>query len=393
MKTKNLIPVMFLLLAIIAGCGQRKDSTNDFVNSTLDFAVEQYKRLEGTLPDSLMPRTIDADGNLITSGTRWWCSGFYPGTLWYLYEYSGDSDLKELAHTRTMLVEKEKHNTGTHDLGFMLYCSFGNGFRLTGNAEYIDIMLVGAESLLTRYNETVGCVRSWDHGKWQFPVIIDNMMNLEFLFWAAREKEDSSIYDKCISHSDISLREHYREDYSVHHLVDFDTITGNAIHKQTVQGYSDESAWARGQAWGLYGYTMTYRETGNEKYLQHAQNIADYLIHHPNLPEDKVPYWDFYAPDIPNSKRDASAGAIIASALLELSDYSDGEKGLEYFETGKSILLSLGSEKYLAKANENGNFILKHSVGHLMGNHEVDVPLTYADYYFIEGLLRLKNRL
>jgi len=218
-------------------------------------------------------------------------------------------------------------------------------------------------------------------------------MNLEFLFWAARQSGDSSIFQKCLSHADKTMAEHFRPDFSSFHVVDYDTITGNASSRKTHQGYSDESAWARGQAWGLYGFTVMFRETRMEKYLEQAVGIAEFLLNHPNLPDDKIPYWDFDAPDIPFAKRDASAAAITASALLELMEYVDEIKADRYFETAKTILLNLGSESYLAKEGENGNFLLKHSVGNLPGNSEVDVPLTYADYYFIEGLVRLKSKL
>lgn len=382
-----------LSVVLFVTCSDERKELENFIDSRIEFSINQYKLMEESLPEDRIPRSIDENGKLITSGTSNWISGFYPGTLWYLYESSGDEELKRIAHKRTMILENEKNNTGTHDLGFMLYCSFGNGFRLTGNSQYIEIMLTGAHSLLSRYNPAVGLIKSWDHENWQYPVIIDNMMNLEFLFWAAREKEDTSIYNVCISHADKTVQNHFRPDYSTYHVVDYDTITGEVLRKQTHQGYSDESSWARGQAWGLYGFTVMYREAGNDNYLHQAQDIADFLLNHENLPADKIPYWDFNAPDIPNAKRDASAGAIMASALLELSDYTPGNKGQEYFEAAKLILLNLGSDNYLAAQGENGNFILRHGVGNLPNNSEVDVPLSYADYYFIEGLLRLKERL
>jgi hypothetical protein len=381
------------MLLIISCNSNTSDDINwqDFIDKQISFSVDQYMAMNEVLPDSLCPRTYE-NGEFKTSGTGWWCSGFYPGSLWYLYEYTGNEELKEIAHRRTMVLEKEKNNTGTHDLGFMLYCSFGNGLRLTGNEEYKEILLTGAQSLMSRYNNTVGCIRSWDHGEWQFPVIIDNMMNLEFLFWAAKSANNDLYYNNSVSHSDNTLEKHYRDDFSSFHLVDYDTITGEVIGKQTVQGYSDESAWARGQAWGLYGFVTVYRETNDERYLELSKNIADYLLNHPNLPKDMIPYWDFNAPDIPDAKRDASAGAIIASALLELSGYVNQQDSERYIEAAKKMLYSLGTN-YRAAAGENGNFILKHSVGHLMANSEVDVPLTYADYYFIEGLIRLKGLL
>jgi hypothetical protein len=349
--------------------------------------------LDSELSKDLLPRTIDENGKLVTSGSDWWCSGFFPGTLWYLYEYSGNEELKQIAHQRTMLIEKEQYNTGTHDLGFMLYCSFGNGLRLTGNEEYNKVLVQGAQSLISRFNETTGCIQSWDHGKWQFPVIIDNMMNLDLLFWAAYETSDTSLVRKSISHSNQTIRHHYRDDYSAYHLVDYDTITGEPAGKQTVQGYADETAWARGQAWGLYGYVSLYRNTRDQVYLNHAEKIAGFILDHPNLPEDLIPYWDFDAPDIPDAKRDASAGSIIASALIELSDLSKGANSKKYLDSGIKILKSLSSDKYRANQGENGNFILMHSVGHFTANSEVDVPLTYADYYFVEALMRLRAKI
>ncbi len=381
----------FILLLSLISCNQDKTEANwkEFIDDQLSFAVEQYKEMNKVLPDSLTPRTYE-NGKLVTAGTGWWCSGFYPGSLWYLYDHTDDEELKNIAHERTMILEEEKYNTGTHDLGFMLYCSFGNGLRLTGNKEYEDILLTGAESLMTRYNETVGCIRSWDHGEWEFPVIIDNMMNLEFLFWASETADIEDYYKNCISHTERTMKEHYRDDFSSFHLVDFDTITGEVIGKQTVQGYSDESAWARGQAWGLYGFTSVYRATSDPRYLTHCINIADFLLDHPNMPEDMIPYWDFNAPDIPEANRDASAAAIMASAFLELANYVEPDRTERYREAAKTMLYSLGTN-YRAEKGENGNFILKHSVGHLPADSEVDVPLTYADYYFIEGLMRLEE--
>ncbi|HYW94803.1 MAG TPA: glucuronyl hydrolase [Bacteroidales bacterium] len=365
-----------------------------FIDNQLHFAVEQYRGMEASLPDTVMPRTLDKDGNLVTSGIGWWTSGFYPGTLWYLYEYSGDEKLRDYATRRTMLVEPQKNNTGTHDLGFMLYCSFGNAYRITEEPRYKDILVTGARSLSTRYNPVVGCIRSWDHGDWEFPVIIDNMMNLEYLYWAAQATGDDGFYNIAVTHSNTTMKNHFRPDYSSWHLVDYDTITGQPIAKETVQGYSDSSAWARGQSWGLYGYTVGYRETHDTAYRDLAVNIANFLLNNPNMPEDMVPYWDFNAPDIPDAYRDASAGAIMASALIELSAYTNPADSARFMDSAIKTLHSLGSAKYRAKAvGDNGHFILEHSVGSIPHNSEVDVPLTYADYYFVEALLRLKERL
>jgi unsaturated chondroitin disaccharide hydrolase len=344
-------------------------------------------------PD-LLPRTVDTSGVLIASNSGWWTSGFFPGSLWYLYEYSKDEKIKDAAMQLTSRVEKEKNNTGTHDLGFMLYCSFGNGFRLTGEESYKDILLTGAKSLSTRFRPKIGCIQSWGSRKgWQCPVIIDNMMNLELLLWAFNQTGDSTFYKIAVSHADTTIKNHFRSDYSTWHVVSYDTITGRVEIKQTAQGAADGSSWARGQSWGLYGYTVMYRETGLQRYLDQAQHIADFLINHPNLPEDKIPYWDYDAPGIPNAKKDASAGAIMASALIELSGYVGQEKKDQYLAIAEKQIRSLASPTYMAKTGENADFILMHSVGSLPGNSEVDAPLTYADYYFIEALMRYRKLL
>jgi len=396
MKNKFLFALSAACIAVLTSCSSKPEPMDKVIERSLSSAKEHYLKLAEVMKDKpdLLPRTIDTAGKLITARSNWWTSGFVPGTLWYLYEYTGDSKLLEYATEMTSRVEKEKYNKGTHDLGFMLYCSFGNGLRVTGDTSYNDVLLTGAQSLITRYRPKIGCIQSWNSRRqWQCPVIIDNMMNLEFLMWAFRKTGDSTYYKICVSHSDTTMKNHFRPDYSSWHVVSYDTITGRVEVKQTHQGYSDESAWARGQVWGLYGYTVMYRETGLERYLDQAKNIAAFLINHPNLPADKIPYWDFNAPDIPNALRDASAGAIMASALIELSGYVDKETGAKYLEVAEKQLRTLASPEYLAKPGENGNFILKHSVGSLPGKSEVDVPLTYADYYFVEALLRYRNLL
>ena len=391
----RLILTYLLFVGLLLSCG-RINQTQDFsqiIDEGLNFALKQYQLMARSIPDSTrLPRSTNPnDGSLVTSGTDWWCSGFFPGSLWYLYEYSGDQNILVEAMRRTASLEKEKLNTGTHDLGFMLYNSFGNGYKLSGNPLYKDILITGAKSLISRYNDKVGCIRSWDHGNWSFPVIVDNMMNLEYLFWATRITGDSSFYNISVSHADKTIQNHYRTDWSSYHVVDYNPSTGEVILKQTHQGAFDESAWARGQAWGLYGFTVVYRETGKLKYLEVAKNIANYILTHPNLPEDMIPYWDFNAPEIPNAKRDASAAAIISSAMLELEKYVDEDLSQKYLQAAEKIIRTLSSPLYRAKPGENNNFILMHSVGSLPANSEVDVPLSYTDYYYIESLMRFRE--
>jgi rhamnogalacturonyl hydrolase YesR len=381
--------VAFSIILSMPGCHQPSPNPYNIAKESLDVAVRQFSLSIGKIGDTDQnPRTAE-NGVLQNVSSRDWTSGFYPGCLWYLYEYSGDKKLLEAAKKFTMNLKQEQFNNSTHDLGFMMYTSFGNGYRLTGDAEYKDVLIQSAKTLATRFDPVIGCIKSWDHNqdKWQYPVIIDNMMNLELLFWAARETHDKDLYKIAVTHAETTMKNHYREDHSSWHVVDYDTITGEVLHRHTHQGYAHESAWARGQSWGFYGFTMVYRETGEQKFLDQARNIADFLLTHENLPEDMVPYWDFNAPNIPDEPRDASAAAILCSGLYELSTYL-GEEGEKYKGAADKILISLSSEKYRASIGENNNFILMHSVGHMPNNSEVDVPIIYADYYFIEACMR-----
>ena len=362
------------------------------IDTALQKAVAQYKYQgtilpAGTFPKSWYPLTKKFE----TSNSGWWCSGFYPGSLLYLYENSHDASLLNEATRIEKLLEKEQFNKGTHDLGFMMYCSFGNANRLQPSKDYEQILLTSAKSLSTRFNPTVGCIKSWDHGTWKFPVIIDNMMNLELLFWATKVSGDSSFYKIAVTHANTTMKNHYRADNSSFHVIDYDPATGNINAKKTAQGYADYSAWARGQAWGLYGYVVMYRSTKDKKYLMHATNIAKFIMSNPNLPADNIPFWDYNTPEIPATYRDASAAAITASALLELSKYADAAKSQSYIAFSEKIIRALASPTYTAPVGENGGFILKHSTGHLPGNSEVDVALTYADYYYIEAMMRYKG--
>lgn len=394
MKNKLLL-IAFVFQVILSSCVKEKP-LNRIIDESLAFSMKQYTLMADVMKEKpdLLPRTIDASGTLITANSGWWTSGFFPGSLWYLYEYSKDENYRDAAIQMTSRIEKEKNNKGTHDLGFMLFCSFGNGLRLTGEESYNDILLTGAGSLSTRFRPNVGCIQSWGSRKgWQCPVIIDNMMNLELLIWAFKNSGDSSFYKIAVTHADTTILNHFRSDYSTWHVVSYDTITGKVEARQTAQGAADGSAWARGQVWGLYGYTVMYRETGLPRYLDQAEHIADFLITHPNMPEDKIPYWDFDAPGIPDTNRDASAAAIMASALIELSGFAGPEKRDLYLDIAERQIRSLASPGYMARPGDNGNFILMHSVGSLPGNSEVDVPLTYADYYFIEALMRYRKLL
>ncbi len=332
----------------------------------------------------IFPRTLRNDSlHLVVSND--WTSGFFPGMLWFMYEYTKKPEWKSKAEEFTALMEREPKNRNSHDVGFKVYNSYGNGYRLTRNEEYKKQVLQGAATLATRFNAKIGCIRSWDFGRWQYPVIIDNMMNLELLFAATKLSGDSSYYKIAVTHANTTLKNHFREDHSCFHVVDYDTVSGKASGGSTHQGYADASAWARGQAWALYGYTMCYRETKNPVYLKQAENVAAYLMNHPLLAKDKIPYWDFNVPDLTKEPRDASAAAVIASALYELKDYSVNKK--QYTVFADKIMKSL-TLHYRAPLGSAHGYILLHSTGNKPFNGEVDVPLIYADYYFLEALLR-----
>lgn len=386
------------IASLMISCGtQRKTAANNnglltAIDKNIPDAAAQYKVMMGKLTADAFPRSYDAKADkLVTSNSGWWCSGFYPGTLLYLYEQTKDPALYTEAQRILKVLEKEKNNKSTHDLGFMMFCSFGNANRLEPKPEYHEILLTSARSLSTRFNPAVGCIRSWNSKPGEFVVIIDNMMNLELLFWATRVSGDSSFYKIAVTHANTTMKNHFRADNSSYHVINYNPQTGAVQQKKTAQGYADESAWARGQAWGLYGFTETYRNTKDKRYLDQAKNIADFLLSHPNLPADKIPYWDFNAPDIPNALRDASAGAIIAAALLELQEYVGRSDAARYMAAAETILTALSSPAYKAAPGTNGGFILQHSVGHLPQKSEVDVPLTYADYYFVEAMMRYKR--
>ena len=351
-----------------------------FAFDEIDYAIvnespeSRAKREKNGWGELTNPRNSEPDGTLNLVPSKDWTSGFFPGELWFLYEYTQNNFWKKKAQQHTDILEKEKMNGSTHDMGFKVYCSFGNGYRLTQDEHYKEVLLQSARTLATRFKPAAGIIRSWDHStaKWACPVIIDNMMNLELLFWATKESKDSTFY------------------FSSYHVIDYDRITGQVLKKNTHQGFADESAWSRGQAWALYGYTMCYRETRLPEFLEQAQNIEKYLFTHPNMPEDLIPYWDFDAPGIPDEPRDVSAATVIASALYELSLY-DPEKGERYRSNADKIIENL-TKHYRATLKKDNGFLLLHSTGTKPTNTEVDVPIVYADYYFIEALMR-KNKL
>lgn len=382
---KNLIGILVCILVL---CSCKNEALD--VSKVLDKSEKQFAILvESAYAENKIPRSLDEYGDVEWVRRKMdWTQGFFPGCCWKLYEFSNDEKWKDTAgHFQNLFIEAKDINT-THDLGFMFYCSFGEGYKLTQNESYRQVVIDASDALISRYDATVACIKSWDFGKerWTFPVIIDNMLNLEMLFEASILTGDDKYKNIAINHANTTLKHHFREDYSTWHVVDFNPEDGTVFKKLTHQGYSDESSWARGQGWALYGYTMCYRYTEDPKYLDQAKHVATFINN--NLPEDFVPVWDFDVTDPKNLYKDASAAAIYASALLELYQYTNNE---EYKALAASILKSLSSEPYFSKDGENKGFILGSSVGNWPKNDEIDVPINYADYYFLEALLRLKQ--
>lgn len=351
-------------------------------------ALQTDYMLESVEKDPKLPRTTRADGSVVLTVPEEWTSGFFPGNLWFLHEYDKSPKWKEKALAYTRRLEVIRHFKGNHDGGFMLGCSYGNALRLDPSDEFRAVLRDAAAALGTRYVPNLGLIRSWDHKPYTCPVIIDNMMNLELLTWAARNGGDAKLREIAVNHADNTLANHFRPDGSAYHVVDYDPKTRWIRGIYGCQGADVRTPWARGQSWGLYGFTMMFRETGNPAYLAKAEKLADYLMKHPNMPADKVPNWDFGTLPAKDVPRDASAAAVMASALLELSELSkDGKRFRQY---AVAQLMSLSAAPYLAEPRTNGGFILTSSTGHLPANSEINVPLVYADYYFLEALLRYR---
>lgn len=372
----------------LASCNQKqKKDDYTWVKNGIETAAFQLRQSAIQFADSaLFPRSVK-EGKVRLVEAEDWTSGFFPGSLWYEYKLTGDDFFKKEAEKYTALLHDIQYYKGTHDLGFMMYCSYGNELLMTKDtAKVAPILVETSESLISRFNPTMGVIRSWDFGEWNYPVIIDNMMNLDLLFWTSRYTGNPKYKEIAMIHADATIKNHFRADISSYHVVSYNN-DGSVESQGTFQGHADSSAWARGQAWGLYGYVSCYRETGETRYLEQAQKIASFIMTHPSIPTDLIPYWDYNAPNIPNAPRDASAAAVTACALLELSTMT-GEQGKNYFDYAEKILKNLSSENYLAAKGTNGGFILKHSVGHLPAHSEIDTPLNYADYYYLEGLDR-----
>jgi unsaturated chondroitin disaccharide hydrolase len=348
---------------------------------------DKLSQTAAALFPSTYPFITTTAGAWETTGAKKWTSGFFPGSLWFLYQQTADPQWEAKAQDWQAGITSQQYNTSTHDVGFMIFTSFGNSYRLRGNDADRQVLLAAAHSLAARFSPVVGCLKSWDGGVSDFKVIIDNMMNLELLFWAAKHGGDPAWYDMAVSHALKTIADHLRADGSTYHLVNYHPLTGAVQSRGTVQGFADESTWARGQAWALYGFTMTYRETSDARFLQAARLTADYFIQH--LPSDSVPYWDFQAPGIPYEPRDSSAAAIAASGLLELQGLEpDARRHRLYLDSAKKILTGLSSSAYLAAGTPTEAILLQGALNKPHGRF--DTGLIFGDYYFLEALLRYR---
>jgi len=392
---------IILALSLLILCSFTNKTDSKFVDKALQYCSNQINRTlkelkaDSVIDYTLMPRNI-LDGqskwNCLKATKEEWTAGFWPGILWYDYENTNNPVIKHEAEKFTQslafLADTPAYD---HDLGFLIFCSYGNAYRLTGDPAYKNIILKTADTLVTLFNPKVGTILSWPRAikvdKWPHNTIIDNMMNLEMLFWAAKNGGNKKLYDIAVSHANTTMAHHFKSDYSCYHVALYDTITGSFIKGITHQGYKDYSMWARGQAWAIYGFTVCYRETKDPNYLEFVQHLADAYLK--RLPKDYIPYWDFDVPDIPKASRDASAAAVVASGLLELSTYLNNKKGESYEIAAIEMLKSLSSPAYQSE-NKNSSFLL-HSTGHWPNRSEVDASIIYADYYYIEALLRWKK--
>jgi len=412
-KRNGFLAATALAVTISASAFLWLSPKDELIKKDFTLAEVQYKQLLKSSTDlTQFPRTTNKDGSVKTTDVWDWTQGFFAGGLWQIYDYTKKPEWKTAATKWTNALEKAQFLTQHHDIGFVMYCSYGNAMRLEKDpvklAKYRKILIQSAESAMKRFNPKVGLIKSWNAKKswdnkttWQYPVIIDNMMNLEMLCYVSKITGNPKYKNAAISHALHTMKNHFRADYSTYHVVDY-SPTGKVLHQQTNQGYADNSTWARGQGWAIYGFTFMYRETGDKRFLNAAEKAADFYLNNPTLPSDKIPYWDFnvgqkgFTPDWDYASRksnyiprDASAGALVSSGLLELSNFS--KNGNHYFKAAEQMLKSLSGNEYLAKPGTNSGFILKHSVGSFPHNSEVDVPLIYADYYFLEALLRYQK--
>lgn len=391
-----------IMSACMAACTSQAKASGEFCledalsycNTKVDKTLMELHNQPDSVAYKMMPRNIENDD------TCWhcrkatadeWCAGFWPGVLWMDYEFTHDEAKREEAERFTQSLEfLSEQPAFDHDLGFLMFCSYGNAYRLTHNPHFKQVILNTADTLATLFNPKVGTILSWPRNVKVLGghnTIMDNMINLEMLFWAAKNGGDHRLYDIAVKHAEVTMEHAFRPDYTSYHVAIYNPDTGEFIKGMTHQGLSDSSMWARGQAWAIYGYTVVYRETRDRRFLDFARKVTDVYL--ARLPEDYVPYWDFDAPNTADTPRDASAASVVASALLELQGYVDQETGDRYRKSAEKMLASLSSDSY--RSSDHRSSFLDHSVGHHPAGSEIDAAIIYADYYYLEALLRLKK--
>ena len=399
-KVKSYFILIFIGSLFLLNCRNTREVTFEETRSPEHFGIDtllelylsKYKTFIDSHSDSsLFPRSFENDQlHMVTSED--WTSGFFPGILWYLYEYSGDIDFLHAAQSWTYALKDQSHNTSTHDVGFIINSSFGQGYRITRDESYKEVLNKAAESLASRYVDEIGCIKSLDEiDNFNYPVLIDNMVNLEILYKAWKLNNNEKYFHIANKHAINTMEKQFRNDFSAFQVIDYDQRTFLPKYRGSFQGYSDSTAWARGQSWGLYGFVVAFRETRDRVYLDQSIRIASYILGHENFPEDCIPYWDFLSPDIPDTYRDATAAAILASALIELSSFSEVKQPEQYVNVAKNIIHTMVTQGYITNQNEYENFVLNQGIGSIPADSEVGVPIIYGDYYLLEALLKYKN--
>lgn len=388
----KLILIFFLVLGLISPFCADAITPNILTKNEITKTFETIKKqVTGSLkviPRNRFPIQTDTIGKWQTTTASGWTSGFYPGILWLLYEQSGNKDYATEARTRQSEISSQQFNTSTHDVGFIIYNSFGNAYRLVKNTNDKKIILQSAQTLAKRFNPKIGLIKSWDGTPNSYQVIIDNLMNLELLFWASKNGGDPKLMEIAKTHAKNTARDFVRRDGSTFHLVNYNPANAKILSRTTAQGYAPTSTWARGQAWAIYGFTIAYRETGDKYFLTTARKVADYYIN--NIPADFVPYWDFSVPNKTKEPRDSSAAAIAASGLLELAELETSQvRSTNYQNTATNTLASLSSKNYLNQNTKQDGVLLHGTYNKKMGNF--DRSTIWGDYYFVEALLKYLN--
>ena len=377
------------------------DKQLQYCHKQVKRALTELQQKDGSYDYTMEPRNIlkgdkQKGWNCRKATAEEWCDGFWPGILWMDYRNTKDEAVRKAAEGYTESLKGIAYRPCyDHDIGFLMFCSYGKGYEVNHSQEYKNVILASADSLATLFNPIVGTILSWPREvkprNWPHNTIMDNMMNLDMMFWAAKNGGNKLLYDLAVTHAKTTMQNHFRPDGSCYHVAVYDTINGNLIKGVTHQGYADNSMWARGQSWAIYGYTMVYRYTHNKMFLDFAQKVTDiYIKRLKETSDDLIPLWDMDDPrGVKGAPRDVSASCVVADALLELQQYVGGEKGEEYKQFAIQSLAQLSTDKY--QSGKKNVAFLMHSTGHHPAGSEIDASIIYADYYYLEALNRMKD--